>query len=79
MIHPWYRGWDGTIVESGKGYTVKGAWETDFENNQINIMELPLKKWTRDYKEMIEKMMQDESDHTIHDYREYHTKHRIHF
>lgn len=58
MIHPWYRGWDGEIIENGaKGYTCKGVWNMDDDNDQLNIMELPLKKWTKDYKEFLEKML----------------------
>ena len=42
-------------------------------------MELPLKKWTKDYKEGLEKMMTEEEDKLFLDFREYHTKHTIHF
>jgi DNA topoisomerase-2 len=68
-----------SYCSSKGGYNVRGIWEVDDANEQLNIMELPLKKWTKDYKEMLEKMIQDESDQNVVDYREYHTKHRIHF
>jgi DNA topoisomerase-2 len=46
--------------------------------NVLSIRELPIKRWTKDYKDMLEKLIQ-ETDSIATDYREYHTKHTIHF
>jgi len=64
-MHPWYKGYTGTIepMESSLGnvtkYLVKGHYEIE-EDDQLRILELPIGKWTRDYKNMLEKMCQDE-------------------
>jgi DNA topoisomerase-2 len=43
-------------------------------------MELPIKKWTRDYKDMLEEYMSPkEGEPDIEDIRENHTGNRVHF
>jgi DNA topoisomerase-2 len=56
-MHPWYRGFKGTIVPRGDAspgtYDVRGvyAWTA---KNKIEVTELPIGVWTNDYKESIE-------------------------
>lgn len=58
-LHPWYKGFTGTINQKSDGnYEIKGLLEFDTEReNIIHIKELPINKWTKDYKEFLEKIM----------------------
>lgn len=49
-IQPWFKGFGGEITENGKGFTVSGRWEVKEEEEVIEIKELPIRKWTKDYK-----------------------------
>jgi DNA gyrase/topoisomerase IV subunit A len=42
----------------------------------VHIKELPVNKWTKDFKEFIETLMDQEK---VSGLREYHTKNRVHF
>ena len=42
--------------ESGRTYTITGMYEL-LDATTIRITELPVKKWTQDYKEFLEGMM----------------------
>ena len=49
------------------------------DDTQLQISELPIGKWTRDYKEMLEEMAQNEKDKIVENIREYHQQNRVHF
>ena len=53
-------GWQnfkGQVEENPKGgYTVKGVYEVD--DNVVTITELPIKKWTSDYKSFLEQKIE---------------------
>ncbi|KAL1190676.1 DNA topoisomerase 2 [Cardamine amara subsp. amara] len=56
-MDPWYRGFKGTIEktaskEVGCTYTVTGLYE-EVDDTCIRITELPIGKWTADYKEFV--------------------------
>ena len=60
-LQPWYKGYQGEIVENkdNKGhYTVTGQYHWD-ENNpkKVIITEIPIKKWTEDYKYFLQELM----------------------
>jgi DNA topoisomerase-2 len=75
---PWYNGFDGEIIKNeDKGYISRGIFELDRENNILSITELPIKTWTRKYKDMLEKMIKD--DVNIEDFTEHHTVKKVHF
>lgn len=81
---PYYKGYRGELIEKegGKSYFVKGEFEYDEQSNTIQVTELPLHKWTSDYKKYIEEIIQDKSDVKslkIEDLREYHTTRKVHF
>lgn len=62
-MHPWYKGFTGSIEKSAMKenctcYTVSGKIEEVDETN-IRITELPIKKWTQDYKEFLESVSAD--------------------
>lgn len=72
---PWYKGFQGTIEKLSKGFNVNGCCRL-LNNNQLEITELPVGKWTRDYKTFLEELAQKDE---IDDITEYHTDNRVHF
>ena len=57
-IYPWYKGFTGTIEkkEDNSSFYVNGKYYWD-ENDILHITEIPLQKWTKDYKNMLEEYM----------------------
>lgn len=81
-MNPYYKGFTGEIEPNGdKNFTMKGRYEFIKEEYTLEITELPVKKWTRDYKSMIEQIMIDKNERgiLIDDMREYHTTRNVHF
>ncbi|KAG1667004.1 hypothetical protein FOA52_014316 [Chlamydomonas sp. UWO 241] len=92
-MHPWYRGFNGTIEEvaparsranaeqPSKSYCVSGIINQTSDTT-LEIREMPVGKWTQDYKEWLESLIKPE-DKTVEplilDYREAHTDARVHF
>jgi len=80
-MKPWYRGFRGSISSQGKGHyqTCGKFWEND---KGLEITELPIRKWTQDYKEYLQGMLpggEGKSKMEIQDFREYHTEKTVHF
>ena len=68
-MHPWYKGYKGSIVENGEGkYVATGIFKI-LPDEELEITELPIGKWTRDYKNFLEELVTKE---VIEDIREYH-------
>ena len=79
-IKPWFKGFLGSIEwidRSGGGYEVIGVF-TRIDDEWLQITELPIKKWTNDYKKFLEDFMKEE-DPLITDLKEYHTENRVDF
>lgn len=60
-MDPWYRGFSGTIEktvtkEGGASYTVSGIVE-EVDDTTLRITELPVRRWTNDYKEFLDSVM----------------------
>ncbi len=58
-MSPWYKGYVGEISKNNKGsFDVQGIcdWKSE-DSNTLVITELPIKKWTKDYKVYLEKLM----------------------
>lgn len=72
-MEPWYAGFTGEIVknEEEDSYTVNGKYEI-LGKNHMKITELPLKKWTRDYKKSLENIHKS-GNYFVDDIKEYHT------
>jgi len=85
-MHPWYKGFSGTIepVEWAGGqpsrYQVAGRYEIVEDDEeydvQLRIMELPVGKWTRDYKTFLEELAAKDD---VEEIREYHEENRVGF
>ncbi|WWC70116.1 uncharacterized protein I206_104063 [Kwoniella pini CBS 10737] len=80
-MNPWFRGFKGSIerIEQDK-YKISGIIEK-IDDKTIEITELPIRKWTQDFKEMIEEMTTgtDKVPSSIKDYEEHHTESTVHF
>jgi DNA topoisomerase-2 len=84
---PWYKGYTGSIEpnvkEEGK-FEVNGVI-TKKDHKTLEITEIPVRKWTQDYKEFLETLMpadkkaEEGGNHVIEDFREYHTENTVHF
>lgn len=74
---PFYKGFQGTIeTTGGKNYIVKGIYSVIGEGDELEITELPVGKWTRDYKNFLEELAAKDE---IEEIREYHQDNRVHF
>ena len=52
-MEPWFRGFTGTIIKTGeKTFMSKGKYKI-LDHNTMEITELPMGRWTEDYKESI--------------------------
>ncbi|CAE7303561.1 TOP2 [Symbiodinium natans] len=80
---PWYRGFRGAITavadKSGRFETVGVAQRHG--STRIEVTELPVRKWTQDYKEWVLEQMQAQAGKRamISEFREYHTENTVHF
>ncbi|KAJ3708774.1 hypothetical protein LUZ61_012479 [Rhynchospora tenuis] len=85
-MDPWYRGFKGSIKksatkEAGVTYTITGVIE-QVDSTTLRITELPIRRWTQDYKEFLESLMtgNDEiKEPFIKDYRERNDDGTVHF
>ncbi|KAI8571649.1 hypothetical protein RHMOL_Rhmol01G0136100 [Rhododendron molle] len=86
VMDPWYKGFRGTIEktatkESGVSYTITGIIE-EVNDTTLRISELPIRRWTQDYKEFLESIMTGNDkikDPFIKDYREHNDDTTVHF
>ncbi|KAJ4969606.1 hypothetical protein NE237_002705 [Protea cynaroides] len=77
-MDPWYKGFNGSIEktatkEAGVSYTVSGIIE-EINETTLRITELPIRRWTQDYKEFLESIMTGNDkikDPFIKDYKEH--------
>uniref|UniRef100_A0A7S1ITT9 DNA topoisomerase 2 n=1 Tax=Eutreptiella gymnastica TaxID=73025 RepID=A0A7S1ITT9_9EUGL len=83
QLIPWYR--DFTNNDRIRAREEEGAAsfrcygtirEVGSNNTVVNITELPVEKWTEDYKNFLEGLLKEE---IIHDFQEYHTDVKVDF
>ncbi|KIY62781.1 type II DNA topoisomerase [Cylindrobasidium torrendii FP15055 ss-10] len=76
-MHPWWRGFTGEVVNTAKNkYEVKGT-VTKVDDTTIEITELPIYKWTNQFKVELDAMM--EKGDLIKNYQEHHANANVHF
>ena len=57
-MDPWWQGFNGTVAKiNDYTYEIYGTWTIN--NNKLIITELPVGEWTSDYKELLEKLLED--------------------
>ena len=105
-LMPWYKGFNGDVKESvnnsnnnssgkGKSYVISGSISVLDESEQsVEINELPIETWTRDYKSFLEKNHVDNNNSSggnssaasshnkefeVEDIKEYHADNRLSF
>lgn len=58
LMDPWWQGFEGVVSKIDDfNYEIYGTWSID--NNKMTITELPVGQWTYNYKEFLEKMLED--------------------
>ncbi|MCO5602032.1 hypothetical protein L7F22_056159 [Adiantum nelumboides] len=85
-MDPWYKGFKGRIEPAtskdvGCSYTITGVCKL-VDETTIQITELPIRKWTQDYKEFLEGMMNPADkvkEPFIKDYKEHSTDTEVKF
>ena len=79
-LKPYYRGFTGKItkdvVKGVTKYTTHGKYTID--DDKIIITELPIGKWTHDFKEFLEKIIQEENSWIL-DYENHSSDQRVNF
>lgn len=86
---PWYAGFTGEILPSQKEEgkcEVRGIIKAmDDGSDRAIVTELPVKRWTQDYREFLEDQLpqgqskRQDSSKLIEDYQEFHTEKTVHF
>jgi len=59
FMAPWYQGFKGEIKRKDDTYEMSGKWHINEKGNKLIIHELPVGEWSSDYKEFLEKMLDD--------------------
>ncbi|KAH9065029.1 DNA topoisomerase II [Lactarius vividus] len=76
---PWWRGFKGTIKKTGEHkYDVTGI-ARKVNDTTVEIVELPIHKWTQTYKAELEAMIGEKGDGVVKDYKEHHDNVNVHF
>jgi DNA topoisomerase II len=75
-LNPWYKHYNGDIEYDRNTFLVTGKFVHDLEEKCLKITELPIRKWTRDYKKFLETLLEKD---IITDLREYHTTINVDF
>lgn len=82
MIHPWYKGFEGTVEpgEADQSYVMKGVYRVTGRTT-VEITELPVGKWTQDYKEFLESVSEGVSTKTplVTSYENHSTETKVKF
>lgn len=80
QMFPWYKGFNGVIEQvtpGSRNYIVRGVYrEVEEGGDELEITELPINKWTRDYKNFLEELATKDE---IEEIREYHQENKVHF
>ncbi|KXN89810.1 DNA topoisomerase 2 [Leucoagaricus sp. SymC.cos] len=80
-VLPWWRGFKGEIIATAKHkYDVHGVIRK-LDDTTVEITELPIHKWTQNYKAELEAMIAggENKEGVIKDYKEHHDNANVHF
>lgn len=82
-VNPWYKSFTGSIIPSESedkvGYEVTGIAKK-VSPTSIEVTELPVRRWTQDYKEFLTKLVDEDGGNSrIEDFQEYHSENTVHF
>ena len=64
-MDPWYKWFKGIIQKTASkdtGYTTIGIMEEKEDEDSLSVTELPIRRWTQEYKEFLEAASQDGKD-----------------
>ncbi|TBU56240.1 type II DNA topoisomerase [Dichomitus squalens] len=76
---PWWRGFSGTVKKVGDNkYDVIGTC-TKLDDTTVEITELPIHRWTQNFKAELEAMIGEKGDGSVKDYEEHHNNMNVHF
>jgi DNA topoisomerase-2 len=77
-LMPWYKGYTGEIVaKNPKSLESRGVLEIGDDRLVVHITDLPISKWIKDYKEYLDKLIDE--DKAIVGLKEHHTDNKVHF
>ena len=76
---PWYAGFSGRVVKLDES-RCQSIGSIRLVGNHLKITELPVGKWTSDYKEFLDEMCSSKKgDRVIQSFREHHSEHTVDF
>ncbi|KAG9223266.1 hypothetical protein CCMSSC00406_0000045 [Pleurotus cornucopiae] len=76
---PWWRGFKGEVKMVAKHkYDVTGIAKK-LNDTTVEITELPIYKWTQNFKAELEGMIGEKGDGVVKDYKEYHDNLNVHY
>ncbi|CAJ1382282.1 unnamed protein product [Effrenium voratum] len=80
-LTPWYRGYKGAISQLSEGRYESLGVAVRRGMCRVEITELPIRRWTQDYKEWLLEQMQSENSKRglLSEFREYHTENSVLF
>jgi len=57
-MKPWFRGFKGKVFKSDGSWITEGVWTSTSNNKTIHVTELPPGRWTQDYKEHLDNLVE---------------------
>jgi DNA topoisomerase-2 len=76
-LHPWFRGFKGTVVEEDGGYVVRGQYTYNAKTKTLIITDLPVGVWTSKFKHSLDAYC--EKKEIVKDYTDTSTDVDVHF
>jgi DNA topoisomerase-2 len=77
-MKPWVRGYKGNLEMVGGKWVSSGVSKV-ISANQLEITELPVGRWTEDYKEQLEDWILNKKDFGVVDYESHYTEAEVRF